>query len=63
MAALAPIKGAPELGRHQRVRQRTDNSAEQIEDQEFHVPHGVLDIVAEDPEEQHVAEEMQKVAM
>ena len=36
---------------------------EQIEDQEFCVAEPILDIVAEDPQEQHVAEEMHPAAM
>src|SRR6478752_6403893 len=41
----------------------SSDGAEQIEDQELDVAHRVLDIVAEDPEKQHVAGEMPEIAV
>ena len=37
--------------------------AEQVEEHELHRAHGVLDVVAEDPQEQHVAAEVQQAAV
>ena len=55
--------------RHQRIgpdrdlqRQRRD-PREQVEDDEAHRPHGVLDVVAEDPQEEHVAAEVQQAGV
>jgi hypothetical protein len=55
--------------RHGRVRpdrdleRRRGEPAEQVEDQELDRPHRVLDVVAEDPQEQHVAAEVQQAAV
>ena len=38
-------------------------AAEQIEDDEAHVPHRVLDVVAEDPQEPHVADQVHPAAV
>ena len=46
-----------------RVKQAGEHAASQIEEEEAHVPHGVLDIVAEHPKEQHVAEQMKDVGV
>ena len=40
-----------------------EDPAHQIEHHEAHVPHGVLDVVAEHPQEQHVAEQMDPAAV
>ena len=39
------------------------DAADEVEDDELHVPQRVLDVVAEDPEEQHVGEDVQPVAV
>ena len=38
-------------------------AAQKEERQEAKMPHGVLDVVAEDPEEQHVAEDVERGAV
>ena len=40
-----------------------EDTARQIEKEKPHVSHGVLDVVAEDPEEQHVAGEVHDVGV
>ena len=45
------------------MNQRRGDAADQIEDEEADVPHRVLDVVAEDPQEQHVAAEVQPAAV
>ena len=45
------------------MRQAASNAAREIEDKELEVPHGVLDVVAEHPKEQHVGEQVQDVAV
>ena len=65
-AAIAPE--APSVG-HRRVRADRDlqrerrEPAEQVEDEELDRAHRVLDVVAEDPQEQHVAAEVQQPAV
>ena len=48
---------------HAGVGKPAGDAAHQIEDQELDVAHGVLDVVAEHPQEQHVGGEVQDVAM
>ena len=62
-APLAPISGMSTVGHDPGVEQAGEDPARQIENEEPHVPHGVLDVVAEHPQEQHVADEMQNVAV
>ena len=45
------------------MRQAGGDSVEKEEDEEAGMPHAILDVVAEDPEEEHVAGEMQERAM
>jgi hypothetical protein len=42
---------------------RREDPAHQIEHDEAEMAHGILDIVAEHPEEQHVAEEVDPASM
>ena len=46
-----------------RLRQRRREAAEQVEQQERAAAHGVLDVVAEDEQEQHVADQVQPAAV
>ena len=48
---------------HEGVREPAGDAAQQIEDQKLEVPHGVLDVVAEHPQEQHVGAEVEDVAV
>ena len=45
------------------MREAGEHAAEEIEEREPPMPHGVFDIVAEDPEVEHVAEQMHEAAM
>jgi hypothetical protein len=45
------------------LREGRGDAGEQVEDEEFEVSEAVLDIVAKDPQEQHIAEQMQPTAM
>jgi hypothetical protein len=45
------------------MRRSGRQAADQVEDEEANVPDRLLDVVAEDPEEQHVAAEMRPAAM
>ena len=62
-APLAPISGSSEFGIIQEWSSAGEDPAHQIEHDEAHMAHGVLDIVAEHPEEQHVAEQMDPAAV
>ena len=46
-----------------RLRQRGGDSAEQVEDKIAAMTHAVFDVVAEDPEIEHVADQMHPAAM
>ena len=46
-----------------RLRERRGDAAEQIEQQEAGVPQAILDVVAEDPEVEHVPDEVQPAAV
>ena len=63
MAPEAPTLGIVEPGLNVVLGERRRDAAEQIEDQELHVPEAVLDVVAEDPQVQHVAAEVQPAAV
>ena len=63
MAPEAPTLGMVELGADVVLGERRGDTAEQIEDQELHVPEAVLDVVAEDPQVEHVAAEVQPAAV
>ena len=63
IAPDAPISGICESGADQAVRESASSRAKQVEDKEADVAERVLDIVAEHPEKQHVAAEMEDVAM
>ena len=54
-----------QLGARQQpgVGQAAGDPAQQIEHQELEVAHGVLDVVAEHPQEQHVGAEVEDIAM
>ncbi len=45
------------------MREPAGDAAQEIEGEETQVPHRVLDIVAEHPEEQHVSDQMQPAAV
>ena len=62
MAPEAPTFGTVDAGQS-KLGERRGDPAEQIKSEELHVAEAVLDIVAEDPQKQHVAEEMQPAAM
>ena len=49
--------------RRGRLRQGCSGAAQQVEQQEAAVPHAVLDVVAEDPEVEHVAGEVHQTAV
>ena len=51
------------IGQDHAMQERSGGGAEKIEDQELDVPKRIFDIVAENPEEQHVAAEMEDVGM
>ena len=57
MAPLAPIVGW--RSGDEALRQRRDGAAHQVEDEVAPVPEPVFDVVAEDPQVEHVAEEVQ----
>ena len=63
MAPEAPTFGIVEPGADVVLGERRGDAAEQIEDQELHVPEAVLDVVAEDPQVEHVAAEVQPAAV
>ena len=63
MAPDAPISGACELRRRHAVHEGAGDGAQQIEDQVAEMAERVLDIVAEHPQEQHVAAEVEDVAV
>src|SRR5262249_55387616 len=46
-----------------KLRQRRGNPGEEIKEQKLYVAEPILDIVAKDPQKQHVAEEMQPATM
>ena len=46
-----------------RLQRRGGDAAEQVEDDEAHMPHRVLDVVAEEPEEPHVADQVHPAAV
>jgi hypothetical protein len=46
------------VGQHVAVQQRREDPAHQIEHDEAPMPHRVLDIVAEHPQEHHVADQV-----
>jgi hypothetical protein len=45
------------------VGQRSNHAAKQVEDQILHVAQTILDVVAEDPEEEHVAGDVREAAV
>lgn len=45
------------------LRERRRDAGQQVEDQKFEVAEAVFDIVAEDPQKQHIAEQVQPAAM
>ena len=63
MAPLAPTIGTVELRVRNGLRQRRRDSAYDVEQGEATVPHGVLDVVAEDPEIEHVADQVHPAAV
>ncbi len=62
-APLAPISGTDEFGLHDGVRQAGDHPARDVEQQEPDVPHRVLDVIAEHPQEQHVGADVHDIAV
>ncbi len=63
MAPLAPMVGISEPGIGDAVRQRRQNTADQVEDDEATMPHGVFDIVSEQSGILHIAEHVQPTPM
>ena len=55
MAPDAPTIGMSDVGIGQRLRGGRAHAPEEVEDEVAPVPHRVLDVVAEDPEKEHVA--------
>src|SRR5215217_3915579 len=51
------------VGPDEDLQPRRGEAAEQVEGDELDAPHGVLDVVAEDPQEQHIAPEVQQAAV
>ena len=49
--------------RDERLQRRRREPAEEVEDDEAHAAERVLDVVPEDPEEQHVAEQVEPVGV
>ena len=58
MAPEAPISGVLRIRRHEAVHKGPGDRAEQVEDEVAEMAERILDIVAEHPQEQHVAAEM-----
>ena len=54
----AGIRDAAELQRHEGLQRGRGNAAQEVPDQETHPAQRVLDVVPEDPEEEHVAEDV-----
>ena len=63
MAPDAPIIGMVEVGSVPDLGERGDDATGQVEEQEPEPPEAVLDVVAEDPQEQQVAQEVQPAAV
>ena len=66
MPANAPVEQVSEAPRRfpeRRDRQRGQHARGEVEDQEADRTEGLLDVVAEDPQEQHVAGEVHEAAM
>ena len=63
MAPLAPTIGTRRSGLDDQLQQGGGQAAEQVEHQVAAVAQAVLDVVAEDPQEQHVAEEVADARM
>ena len=51
------------VGRHERLPERGRNAAQQVEREEAPVAHAVFDVVAEDPEIEHVPADVQEAAV
>jgi hypothetical protein len=51
------------LGQHEHLRGRGHHAGEQVEGEEAEGSHGVLHVVAVDPQEPHVAEQVQEPAV
>ena len=61
MPAIAPRRAHrrhERIERHVGLKRRRREAADQVEDEVAAVPHPVLDVVAEDPEEEHVADDV-----
>src|SRR5438445_1830404 len=58
MAPEAPTIGMPEAGLKRTCRRAAATPRNQVEDREAHAPHRVLDVVTEDPQEPHVADQV-----
>ena len=56
IAPDAPTSGTVECGSIDDLGERRGDPADEVEDEERDAPQAILDVVAEDPEEQHVAE-------
>ena len=63
MAPDAPIVGIVDVGSIATWVEAGDDAADQVEQQEADPPEAVLDVVAEDPQEQQVAQEVQPAAV
>ena len=63
IAPDAPTNGMTLLGVEHHLRDRRDDSAREVEEHEPQRAQLVLDVVAEDPEEQHVAQQVQPSAV
>ena len=62
MAPDAPISGTCESGATSPWNEGAGDGAQQVEDEVADVAERILDIVAEHPQEQHVAAEVEDVA-
>ena len=63
MAPLAPMVGSVEFGIHRDLAERRRDAAEQVEHDEAAVADAVLDVVAEDPQVPHVADDVRPAAV
>src|SRR5205823_13214612 len=59
----ARVQERPEPERHERLQRRRGQPAREVPDEETSAAERVLDVVAEDPEEQHVPEDVEPAAV
>ena len=63
IAPEAPTIGTIEVGLRNDLGKRREQSAKQIEDDEPPASHGIFDVVAEEPEEPHIPQQVHPGAM